>query len=164
MKKIVNLKDLVGKHLDAYHDGKISPSRHARVVVLDVVPLAELSPPYRKKWFDVIKEDMEEIADGCIYWQTEDGSTVKNEWDWGTKEFVFAEIIGSDEARKDPLMFARMSTGQLYAVNDWNYELDPTGDFRRKKMKDWKACAKENGYRLVYNRKTETYDFKDIEK
>ena len=56
MGKKFTMSSLIGKHLDVYNDGKISPSRHARVVVEDVVPLFDLHPHYRDKWFKTGKK------------------------------------------------------------------------------------------------------------
>lgn len=37
------LKVKIGQRLDAYHDGKISPSRLAVVIVDDIIPRGDLS-------------------------------------------------------------------------------------------------------------------------
>lgn len=155
------LSSLIGKHLDVYNDGKISPSRHARVVVEDVVPMFDLHPHFRDKWFKTIKEDMKLVKDGCVWFHLDNGMVVKNRWDWSTQEFIFAKFIDDKSTDKDPMMFAKTSGGYYYAIN-WNYRLDITNKFRRKCLKLWKECAKEMGMKMVYNKQTEFYDYIDL--
>lgn len=154
----MKLSSLIGKHLDVYNDGKISPSRHARVVVEDVVPLFNLHPHYRDKWFNAINADMNRVKDGCIWYHLDNGMVVKNRWDWSTQEFIFAKFIGDKRTDKDPMMFAKTMGGYYYAIN-WNFRLDVTNKFRRQLMKTWKECAKGMGMKMVYNKQTESWDY-----
>ena len=159
-----NLK--IGQRLDAYHDGKISPSRLAVIVVDDIIPRGDLSKKAQNLWRKALKEDFKQVFDGCVYYCGPKGlcdlATTRQFWDWNCEEFLVGHILGDKESEKDPMLFAKRPDGfGWYSVN-WNYSLDITGSQRRKYIRQWKICAEEKNRRMEWNAKEGRYDYYDI--
>lgn len=163
MKEIVSIAvrphSLVGKRLDAYHDGKYSPSRLVTVEVLDVVDMVDLEKKYRRVWKRAIDDDFKNslLGEGIVIYL--DGP--QRFWDWNCDRFVFGKIVGDKRTEKDPLMFARMGDGRSWYAVNWNYKLDVNGVIRRKMLKHWKEAAAEMGQTMKWNAKAGKYDYFD---
>ena len=147
-----------GETLDAYHDGKCSPSRLVRVFIDDVGEIERINDKYLRKWKRAINEDFNQsLFERVIVYL--DGP--QRFWDWNCGTFVFGHIVGDKDTMKDPIMFARRACGdEWYGVN-WNYFLDATGGVRRKRLKMWKECAAEMGQTMKWNAKENRYDYFD---
>ena len=135
-----------GDRIDAYNDGKPSPSRLSAVVVEDVVKRKELPIKYLKMWKKAINDDFNEsLIGGYMHYMEEP----QQFWDWNCDTFIFAHFPLDKESAKDPIMFAKRPNG-WYGVN-WNYQLDISGKIRRQNLKTWKQCAAERGTILKWN-------------
>ena len=151
---MITMKLRTGKRLDAYHDGKTSPSRLSIAEVIDVVKITDLSKKYLRMWKKAIVEDFDEALMGYI-------PVPHRFWDWNCDEFIFAKIVGDKETEKDPIMFAKRGWGGWYGVN-WNYMLDVRCKVRKEAIENWKKCAQQMGQRLVWNKKTRLYEYYDL--
>ena len=143
----------IGQRLDAYHDGKVSPSRLAVVVVDNIIDRDRLSKKAQNLWRKALREDFKQVFDGCVYYCGPKGlcdlATTRQFWDWNCKEFIVGHI------------FAKRPDGfGWYAVN-WNYSLDLTGSIRKRNLKNWRICAKERGTKMKWNAKEGKYDYFD---
>ena len=159
-----NLK--IGQKLDAYNDGKISPSRLAVVVVDDIIYRSELSKAGQNLWRRALKKDFQDVFEGCSFYCGPRGlldkNTTKQFWDWNCNEFIVGHILNDKRSEKDPMLFAKRPDGfGWYSVN-WNYSLDITGGLRRKNIRQWKICAEEMNQRMEWNAKEGRYDYYDI--
>lgn len=146
-----------GKRLDAYHDGKLAPSRLEIVEVIDVVKIERLSKRYLRMWKKAINEDFDEALLGGVICYV-DGP--QRFWDWNCGEFIFAKFVSSESANEE-IMFAKRPGGEWYGVN-WNYLLDVHGKIRNEGIDRWTTCAKEMGQRMEWNDKEQKYDYYDI--
>lgn len=160
------LKVEIGQRLDAYHDGKVSPSRLAVVVVDDIIDRGHLSKKGQNLWRKALKQDFKHVFEGCCYYCGPKGlydlTTTKQFWDWNCEEFIVGHILNDKESEKDPMLFAKRPAGfGWYAIN-WNYSLDLTGAIRKRNIKNWKVCAKECGNKMKWNAKEGQYDYIDI--
>lgn len=146
-----------GRKLDAYHDGKTSPSRLRVVEVLDHIKIEDLGPHYVKMWRKAIIDDFNEalIRRGVCYC-----TGPQRFWDWNCDSFIFAKFIGDNETDKDPIMFAKRGWGGWYGVN-YNYMLDVSGKVRKEGIEQWRECAKERGLVMKRNRNTRLYEYFD---
>ena len=149
----------IGQRLDAYHDGKVSPSRLAVVIVDAIIPRGDLSKMAQNLWRKALKEDFKQVFDGCVYYCGPKGlsdlATTSQFWDWNCKEFIVGHILGDT----NPMFFAKRPDGfDWYAVNG-NYSLDLTGRIRKRNLKNWKVCAKECGNEMKWNAKEGKYDY-----
>lgn len=147
----------IGKRIDAYHDGKMSPSRLEVVEVVAVSKIADLGKKHLRMWKKAIVEDFDESLMGRLVCYAEGPQRF---WDWNCGEFVFAKFVGDKETERDPIMFAKRAWGGWYGVN-WNYMLDLGGKVRKEWLKQWEACAKENGRRFQWNEKELKYEWLD---
>lgn len=148
-----------GKKLEAFHDGKISPSRMSTVEVVDVVSITDMGKKYLRMWKKAIVDDFNDhLLDGimcCV-----DGP--QRLFDWNCDKFIFAKIVGDNETEKDPIMFAKCARGEWYGVN-WNYLLDVDGRALKKNMPFWEEYAREEmGKKLVWNKKEHRLEYFDI--
>lgn len=148
----------IGRKLDAYHDGKTSPTRLSIAEVIDVIKITDLSKKYLRMWKKAIVEDFDEALMGGLV-QYIPGP--QRFWDWNCDEFIFAKFLDNKESERDPAMFARRPGGEWYGVN-WNYMLDVRGKVRKDAIENWKKCAQEMGQRLVWNNKTRLYEYYDM--
>lgn len=148
-----------GKRLEAFHDGKISPSRMSTVEVIDVVSITEMSKKYLRMWKKAIVDDFNEhLLDGIMCY-VDDPQRL---FDWNCDKFIFAKIVGDKETEKDPIMFAKCARGEWYGVN-WNYLLDVDGRALKKNMPFWEEYAREEmGKKLVWNKKEHRLEYFDI--
>lgn len=162
---MLNVK--VGQRLDAYHDGKISPSRLAVVVVDDIVDRGDFSKEAQRLWKKALQKDFKDVFDGgCCYYCGPKGlydtATTKQFWDWNCQKFIVCHILNDKESEKDPMLFAKRPDGfGWYGVN-WNYSLDITGRIRRRNLKNWKISAEECGNEMKWNAKEGRYDYISI--
>lgn len=147
-----------GQRFDAYHDGKLSPSRLSVVEVIAVVNILEMNKKYLRMWKKAINDDFKEhLLERFVICM----SGPQREWDWNCEEFIFCKIVGDKRTERDPMMFARTSDGKgWYAVN-WNYRLDIGGYVRKKMLRTWKECAREMGQTMKWNDKELKYDYFD---
>lgn len=151
----------IGKVFDAYHDGKMSPSRLERVVITHVLLRNDMTREERRMWKKALKEDFKNVFDGCI-WYVKDNLEVKQFWDWNCRQFIVGHIKNDPETKKEPMLFARTLFGEWYGVN-WNFLLDVSGDVRRKNLKTWESCAREMGQTLKWNEEEGVFDYFDKE-
>ena len=92
------MKLRTGKRLDAYHDGKTSPSRLSIAEVIDVVKITDLSKKYLRMWKKSIVEDFDEaLMGGLVHYIP----GPQRFWDWNCDEFIFAfsQLAGQVELR-----------------------------------------------------------------
>ena len=158
MKERSKMKLKVGKKIDAYHDGKTSPSRLSIAEVIDVVKITDLSKKYLRMWKKAIVEDFDEaLMGGLVHYI----SGPQRFWDWNCDECIFAKFLDNKESERDPSMFARRPGGGWYGVN-WNYMLDVKGKTRKEVMDTWKKSAQEMGQRMEWNDKLHMYEYFDI--
>jgi hypothetical protein len=166
MKSVMEMKNIkVGRRLDAYNDGKCSPSRLVAIVVDDIISRCELNKIGQRLWRKALKEDFIRVFDGCILYCGKKGllDATKQFWDWNCDEFIVGHILNDKETQKDPILFAKRPEGfGWYGVN-WNYMLDVSGNVRKRNLKMWKACAKECGCRMAWNTKTGEYDYYSLD-
>lgn len=147
-----------GNRLDAYFDGKESPSRLSVVEVIDVLPIVGVSKKYLRMWKRAIAKDFDEsLLEGFEFY----AEGPQRFWDWNCGEFVFAKIVGDAETEKDPIMFAKRGWGGWYGVN-WNYMLDLHGKIRKERLATWEECAKEMGQVMKWNKATLKYDYFNV--
>lgn len=152
------MKLRTGKKLDAYHDGKTSPSRLSIAEVIDVIKITDLSKKYLRMWKKAIVEDFNEaLMGGLVHYIP----GPQRFWDWNCDEFIFAKIVGDKETEKDPIMFAKRAWDGWYGVN-WNYMLDVKGKVRKEGIDSWTKCAQEMGQRMEWNKKLQMYEYFDI--
>jgi len=159
---MLNVK--VGQRLDAYHDGKVSPSRLAVVVVDDIIDRGYLSRKAQRLWEKALRKDFKDVFDGnAYYFRTKELSDGTNQfWDWNCQKFIVCHILNDKESEKDPMLFAKRPDGfGWYGVN-WNYSLDVTGRIRKRSVKMWKACAEECDMVMKWNAKEGKYDYIDL--
>ena len=141
MKERSKMKLKVGKKIDAYHDGKTSPSRLSIAEVIDVVKITDLSKKYLRMWKKAIVEDFDEaLMGGLVHYI----SGPQRFWDWNCDEFIFAKFLDNKESERDPAMFARRPGGGWYG------------------MDTWKKSAQEMGQRMEWNDKLHMYEYFDI--
>lgn len=147
-----------GDVLDAYEDGKLSPSRYEAIVVDEVKPIGRLTRRQLAAWRRAIMDDLENVANGCVsYWF--DGKESKRFWDWHCETFIIGHIDGNKESMKDKIVFAEESFGRgWYGVN-WNYQLDIPGELREKCWPRWKKCAEERGEVVKWDGKRHKYQY-----
>lgn len=162
---MLNVK--VGQRLDAYHDGKISPSRLAVVVVDAIIDRGDLSRKAQLLWKEALRKDFKNVFDRCFCYYCGpkglfDIATTKQFWDWNCQKFISCHILNDKESEKDPMLFAKRPDGfGWYAVNR-NYSLDLTGLIRKRNLKNWKVCAKECGCKMKWNANEGRYDYISI--
>lgn len=155
------LQGLVGKQVDAYHDGKASPSRLVRVVVESVICRDEFTKHARRLWRDALRKDFEGVFEGCTYYSLGGDRETKQFWDWNCDTFITGHILNDDRTIRDPMLFARLPEGcGWYGVN-WNYCLDLGGRVRRRDRKTWAYSAEERGLRMVWNPDAGKYHYFD---
>lgn len=156
-----------GDRLDAYHDGKASPSRLVVVAVDYVAPLEDLPGKYVRMWRKALREDFKNVVDGGAFYVLSSKSSgkgwTKRFWDWNCDEFAVGHIDGDERTRKDPMLFAKRSAGFGWYCVNWNYALDVGGRIRKSSLKKWKACARENGRRMKWNAAKREYEYFDAE-
>ena len=156
----------IGQRLDAYHDGKVSPSRLAIIVVDDIIERGDLSKKAQRIWKSALKEDFRKVFNGSVFYCGPkglfDATTTKQFWDWNCTEFIVGHILNDKETEKDPILFAKRPDGfGWYGIN-WNYSLDITGKIRKRNIKNWKICAEECNWTMKWNVKNGKYDYFDI--
>lgn len=159
---MLNVK--VGQRIDAYHDGKVSPSRLVVVVVDDIVDRGDLSREAQRLWKKALQKDFRDVFDGNVYYCGPKGlfDGTKQFWDWNCNEFIAGHIVNDKRTEKDQMLFAKRPDGfGWYGVN-WNYSLDVTGRIRKRSVKVWKACAEECNMVMKWNAKDGRYDYFDI--
>lgn len=155
----INLK--VGQQLDAYHDGKSSPSRLVRIVVDDILDRSDFTRAAQRMWKKALRKDFEDVFDSCVTYVSSRNASTKQFWDWNCTTFVVGHILNDPRTKKDPILFARRAEGfGWYAVN-WNYALDLTGRIRKACLKNWKTCAEENGRTMKWNARDGRFDYFD---
>lgn len=144
-----------GMLLDAYNDGKYSPSRHAVVEVVNAIKIVEVNKKFLRKWRKAIYDDFGESLLDIVthYW---DGP--QRFWDWNCDEFIFAKFPHDKETELNPIMFARRGWGGWYGVN-YNYMLDLNGKVREENWDNWQSCAKEAGKELKWNAKAHRLEY-----
>ena len=148
MKKL-NLK--VGQQIDAYYDGKSSPSRLVRIVVDDILDRSNLTRATQRMWKKALRQDFDDVFNSCVTYISSRNASTKQFWDWNCTMFIVGHILNDKRTEKDKILFARLADGfGWYAVN-WNYALDITGRIRKTCLKNWKICAEENGYKMKWN-------------
>ena len=156
----------IGQRLDAYHDGKVSPSRLTVVIVDDIIDRAHLSKKAQNLWRKALKEDFKQVFDSCVYYCCPKGlcdlATSYQFWDWNCEEFIVGHILNDKESEKDPILFAKRPDGFGWHGVNWNYSLDLTGSIRKRNLKNWKVCAKECGNKMKWNAKEGKYDYIDL--
>lgn len=154
----------IGDQLDAYLDGKVSPSCLVRVAV-DYLPISRdiLPQKYIRIWKKALREDFEHAVNGCvIYIGGKDLKETTQFWDWNCDKFIIGHIVGDKRTEKDRILFAKRPEGfGWYGVN-WNYCLDLEGSLRKNALQRWKTCAKERGLRMKWNSKEGRYDYFDL--
>lgn len=159
------LKIKVGQRLDAYHDGKISPSRLAVVVVDDIIDRGDLSRKAQRLWKKALRKDFRDVfGDSIVYYCGPKGllDGTRQFWDWNCREFIVCHILNDKKSEKDPMLFAKRPDGfGWYAVN-WNYRLDLSGFLRKRLAPKWKKSAAENGMTMKWNAKEGKYDYIDL--
>lgn len=94
----------VNKEYHAFDDGKISPSRHDVIKVLEVIPFEIAEPWLIESW----KKNVEEC-----YWL----------YDKETDYFVKTECEGEE----DPSYYVRTTDGGWFSIGWWGARLDVTG-------------------------------------
>ena len=94
----------VNKEYHAFDDGKISPSRHDIVKVLEVIPFEIAEPWLIESW----KKNVEEC-----YWL----------YDKETDYFIKTECEGEE----DPSYYVRTTDGGWFSIGWWGARLDVTG-------------------------------------
>lgn len=153
----------VGDRLDAYNDGKASPSRLVTVVVDDIVNRFDLNKKGQRLWRKALKKDFTSVFERHVFYCGKKGllDATNQFWDWNCEEFIAGHILNDKRTEKDQMLFARRYGGGWYGVN-WNYMLDVTGRIRKQSVKMWKECAKEMGQRMKWNAKTGEYDYFDL--
>ena len=153
------MKVKIGKKLEAFHDGKICPSRMSTVEVVDVVSITDMGKKYLRMWKKAIVDDFNEhLLDGIMCYI----HGPQRLFDWNCDKFIFAKIVGDKETEKDPIMFAKCARDEWYGVN-WNYLLDVDGSALKKHMPFWEEYAREEmGKRLVWNKKKHRLEYFDI--
>lgn len=109
--KVINLTSYdkqivpeVNKEYHAFDDGKISPSRHDVIKVLEVIPFEIAEPWLIESW----KKNVEEC-----YWL----------YDKKTDYFVKTECEGEE----DPSYYVRTTDGGWFSIGWWGARLDVTG-------------------------------------
>lgn len=153
------MKVKIGKKLEAFHDGKTSPSRLSIVEVIDVIKITDLSKKCLRMWKKAIVEDFDEaLMGGHVHYIP----GPQRFWDWNCDKFIFAKISGDKSAEKDPIMFAKRPRGGWYGVN-WNYMLDIDGRVVKENMPFWEECAREMGQKVVWNKKEHRLEYSDME-
>lgn len=155
-----SLKKLVGKQLDAYHDGKASQSRLVRVFVEDVCPREQLPRGFRALWRNTLKKDFSDVFGSRIHYVDDNGIETKQFWDWNCEVFILGHIVDDAETLNDTMLFAKRAGGGWYCVN-WNYSLDLYGRIRRKMLPTWKKCADEQGLRMEWDPDAGKYKYFD---
>lgn len=153
----VTMKLKPGKILDAYFDGKPSPSRYYPIRVMDVVRIENLPKKYLRMWKRAIVDDFNEsLLWGCVVYIP----PPQRFWDWNCGEFIIGKNIG-DDAVKEPILFAKRPHG-WYGVN-YNYKLDVYGKVRKEYMETWQGCAKELGQVLMWDGHRHEFRYSPIE-
>lgn len=158
---MLNVK--VGQRLDAYHDGKIRPSRLAVVVVDDIIDRGYLSRKAQCLWRKALRKDLKDVFEGnAYYFRTKELSDGTNQfWDWNCSEFIAGHIVNDKRTEKDQMLFAKRPDGfGWYGVN-WNYMLDISGSLRKRLVPNWRKSAAENGMTMKWNGKELKYDYFD---
>ena len=144
----------VGQVVDAYFDGKQSPSRHVPVEITFVCDdIMMLKKKYRLMWCKALHKD---TMEGCVHYC----SGLPHYWDWNCTEFILGKIVNDKETTKDPILFAKRGWGGWYGVN-WNYMLDVSGKVRKGNWATWQECAKEMGQAIKWNKKTHRIEYYD---
>ena len=144
-----------GMLLDAYDDGKCSPSRHAVVEVVSATNICAVSEKFLHKWRNAIYDDFGESLLDCSVHYCHGPQRC---WDWNCDEFIFAKFPHDKETEQEPIMFARRGWGGWYGVN-YNYMLDLNGKVREENWEVWQACAKEAGQELKWNAKAHRLEY-----
>ena len=154
----------IGQELDAYHDGKASPSRLVRVVVDDIIERKDMSRSARALWRKSLKADFKEVFEGCVCYHTKvNGKDVefRQFWDWNCDKFIVGHILNDKDTEKDLMLFAKRPYDYgWYGVN-WNYSLDISGKTRKACLANWKKCADEMGQTMKWNAEEGRYDYFD---
>mgnify|MGYP007122059163 CR=1 FL=1 len=102
----------IGQRVDAYHDGKASPSRLAVVVIDDIIDRDDLSEKGQRHWRKALKQDFNEVFEGCIIYTNEKSPlAIRQFWDWNCTEFIVGHILNDKETMRDPMLFAKRPEG-----------------------------------------------------
>ena len=153
---MLNVK--VGQRLDAYHDGKASPSRLSIVEIIDSISITDVSRRYLRMWKRALSKDFDEsLFDRSVHYV----NGPQRFWDWNCDQFIFGKIVGDGESEKDPMMFARMSDGKSWYAVNWNYQLDVSRSIRKKMLPTWEKAAKECGLSMKWNKTNLRFDYFD---
>ena len=94
----------INKEYHTFDDGKISPSRHDVIKVLEVIPFEIAEPWLLESW----KKNVEEC-----YWL----------YDKETDYFIKTECEGEE----DPSYYVRTTDGGWFSIGWWGARLDVTG-------------------------------------
>ena len=148
----------IGCLIDAYHDGKVSPSRHAIVVVDGIGTCEDMTKREVALWRKALKEDFTSVfvKGGFAY--------PSRFWDWNCDWFLsghFQRVLSGESTKKHSVLFAKMyGVDRWYAVN-WNYMLDLTGELRVQNWDTWKKCASEMGQELKWVKEHHKFQYID---
>jgi hypothetical protein len=155
----------IGQIVDAYFDGKCSPSRHKNVIIVNIVHRNDLCKKALRQWKKAINKDLNNLIEGsCIIYV----NGPQQFWDWNCQEFLVGYIVEEKKSendpikfsKKDPMLFARRPNGEWYGLN-WNYYLDVGSTVRKEFMKDWEIAANECGQKMVWNKKLLKFQYFD---
>ena len=115
------------KNYDFYDDGKISPSRHSLMKVVEFVK--GLTSAKKVRWW---KKDVSKIVSIWDMWKEslkEDiisFDTIAHKlYDWGCEDFIICRPIGKNgKVETEEVVFARMGYGGWQTIGDeWNGRL-----------------------------------------
>ena len=155
------LENLVGRRVDAYFDGKASPTRLVSVVVDNVGTREDLSRHERKLWRDALKKDFDSVFNGCVHYVLDGANDTKQFWDWNCDVFIGGHILYDDVTIRDPMLFARRPAGFGWYCVNWNYSLDITGRIRKRMLGTWRTGADYGMLRMEWDRDAGKYKFYD---
>lgn len=145
----------IGCLLDAYHDGKVSPSRHAIVVVDGIGTCEDMTKREVALWRKALKEDFTSVFVKGTF------SYPSRFWDWNCDWFLSGHFMSGEGKKKHSILFAKMyGVDRWYAVN-WNYMLDLTGELRVQNWDTWTKCASEMGQELKWVKERHKFQYLD---
>ena len=153
------MKDVrIGQRIDAYHDGKASPSRLKVVVVDDVIDRNDLSKRAQRLWRKALRADFKGVFEGIVCYYS-GGRSTKQFWDWNCSEFIEGHFLDEGDNKKSYMLFAKRPHDWGWYGVDYNYSLDVSGRVRRRHIGTWKKCAAENGLSMKWNHNLGRYDY-----
>lgn len=155
------LEKLVGKQVDAFNDGKWSPSRLVRVVIDAVGTRDDLTQRERRLWRGALRRDCKEAFYGVCHYLLPDGTETRQFWDWNCNLFLSGHILYDDRTIRDRMLFAKRPDGYGWYCVNWNYSLDLKGVARRKMLPQWRKCADEQGLRMAWDPDAGSYNYFD---